>query len=404
MKVNFVISGVGRDRFSAGHLVIMEHAHELARRGHEVTVVPTMASYTPRWFDVQVALVPGTRMRPAGAIADSARAFSRYLRDRRRRADLVAGFTALTREVAGHATLPYRVAAMSDRLRRVIPEADVTLATGFSTVLPVWLSGTGALGYFMQHHEVLFAAETDDPQTNERLAELSYRLPLHRIANCTWLAREIMSQYGGDPPALCLNAIDHDRYYPDGSPPKGPLTVVSYSGRRAPWKDLHTAAQAIRLAREKVPDLRWIVYGSEGLISPDNDIAPYEAAGFMNADQLRSLYSRAHIALSASWYESFPLPPLEAMACGCAVVTTRLGTEDYARDGENSRVVEARDAGAMARAIVDLWCDPALRARLSTQAQEDAAAFTWSRSGDQFEQALTAILAAETSRQGSAGR
>lgn len=392
MRVNFVLSGMARDRFSAGQFVIMEHAHELARRGHDVTLIPTMPSYRPDWFDVKVRLLDAPSFEPARAPLRSARSLARYALRGRDRHDLTAAFTEASRQVASRSQMPYRVAAMTDRLRQVVPPADVTLATAASTALPVWLCGSGEKAYFMQHHEVLFAPESDDPETERSFADLTYRLPLNRIANCSWLAREIAQNYGGEQPALCLNAIDHRRYFRDGSPDAAPLTIVSYSGRQAPWKDLRTAAHAIRIVRESVPDLRWLVYGAGGLLPPDNEIAPYESVGFMGADQLRGLYSRAHVLLAASWYESFPLPPLEAMACGCAVVTTPLGTEDFARDRHNARIVPAREAAQMAAAILDLWKRPDERARLVAQGQQDATRFTWKASGDQMERVLTEII------------
>lgn len=404
MRVNFVLAGLARERFSAGHLIILEHAHELARRGHEVTLVPTIPSYRPDWYDVQIPLLDGPAFRPERGGLRAARSAGRWLRGgRRRRSDLADSFTEIVRPFASRSALPYEIASMTERLRDVVPPADVTLATGFATTLPVWLVGTGVKAYFMQHHEVVFAPESDAPEWTRAYAELSYRLPLNRIANCSWLRNEIVRVYGGQTPALCLNAIDLGRYFPDGAPPEGgPMTVVSYSGRRAPWKDLRTAAEAVRRARESVPDLRWLVYGDDALLAPDNHIAAYESVGFQDADGLRRLYSRAQVLLSASWYESFPLPPLEAMACGCAVLTTRLGTEDFARDGENARVVEAQDPSAMAQALVDLWRRPEERARLAEQGRLDAQAFTWKAAGDQLENVLLELTGGGERRAGAA--
>ena len=394
MKVNFVLSGMSRERFTAGQLIVLEHAHELARRGHDVTLIPTIRSYRPEWFDVQVRLIEGPRVDLLGAAARATRALlGFFLSGRRNRPALTSACTDLSRQVAGRAQLAYTVAAMTDRLRQVIPPADVTLATGFSTALPVWLCGSGVRAYFMQHHEVLFTAELPEPEMAEAYADLTYRLPLQHIANCSWLVDTIADQYGSTPAALVLNAIDHRRYYPDGQPDGSPLTVVSYSGRAAPWKDLHTAARAIRIARETVPDLRWLVYGGPGLLPPDNVVAPYEAVGFLAPDALRRLYSRAHLLLATSWYESFPLYPLEAMACGCAVVTTPLGTEDFAVDGYNARVVPPREPERMAAAIVELWRRPELRAQLAVQACDDAKRFNWAASGDQMERTLTDMVA-----------
>jgi len=46
-------------------------------------------------------------------------------------------------------------------------------------------------------------------------------------------------------------------------------------------------------------------------IKPKND---KEIAFYMN---------KSHIFISTSWWEGFGLPPLEAMACGCAVILTK---------------------------------------------------------------------------------
>jgi glycosyltransferase involved in cell wall biosynthesis len=56
---------------------------------------------------------------------------------------------------------------------------------------------------------------------------------------------------------------------------------------------------------------------------------------------------------------------LEAMACGLPVVATRVGGNvEVVPDGEAGLLVPAGDTGALADALLRLWTDPALAARM----------------------------------------
>lgn len=390
MRIIFVMTGFGRTRTTAGHEVLFGYANGLSDRGHDVTLITTSPSEIPEWYDLRAELVqpPAPSLLGAGL-----RTALRYGGFRLGSTDKRAVKEALSDISAGVApsaeALPYRRAAAIDRFRRAVRPADVTIASGAPTALPVYLFGTGVKVYFMQHYEAYFTTE-EDPEWQrlyELEAELSYKLPLHRIANSSWLAEHVRERHGGEV-QLCVNALDHERFYPDGSPPEEPLTVVSYSGRKARWKGFPEAAEAMRLVRERIGEVRWRVFGDEALLAPDNSIAPYEPIGVVDAPAIRRLCSEAHIALCPAWYESFAMYPIEAMACGCAVVSTEFGVEDYAQDGRNALIVPARDPQAMADAVVRLAGDVALRRRLVDQAHRDIQGFTWEQSIDRMEELL----------------
>ncbi len=395
MRINIVITGFRRTRTTAGHEILFGYANGLAARGHDVAIITTSPSERPDWFDLKVELLqpPATSLPRAGL-----RTAMRYGAFRLGRASERAVKEALSSVSAGvapsSAALPYRRAAALERFRRTVRPADVTIASGAPTALPVYLFGTGVGVYFMQHYEAYFTTE-EDPEWQrlyELEAELSYKLPLHRIANSTWLAEHVRERHGGEVD-LCVNAFNHERFYPEGSPPTAPLTVVSYSGRQARWKGFADAAEAMRHVRERLGEVRWRVFGDEALLPPDNPIAPYEPVGVIDPPAIRRLYSEAHIALCPAWYESFAMYPMEAMACGCSVVSTEYGVEDYARHEQNALVVPARDPQAMADAVVRLAEDPALRGRLIAQAQLDIKGFTWEHSVDRMEELLNRLLA-----------
>jgi glycosyltransferase involved in cell wall biosynthesis len=389
VKINIVMGGIGRDHGTAGHAIIFGYANGLLDRGHEVSILPTVPAYTPRWFPLRAPIV-----QPAAPSALSAalQMAVRYGGFRLGRSDKNAAKEALneiTSRFAPWSAFPYRLANGIERLSVSIPPADITMATASATALPTQLFGTGTKVYLMQHYETYFVTETDPrwQHVYEQQTELSYKLPLHRIANSSWLAEHVRERHGGEV-ELCVNAFEHHRFFPDGQRVQSPLVVASYSGRGAAWKGFADAAQAMRLIRERVGNVRWRVFGEDAELPPENPIAPYEPLGVVDSTGIRRLFSEAHIALCPAWYESFPMYPMEAMACGCAVVTTGNGVEDYARDGENALVVGARDPQAMADAVVRLHEEQALRDRLVSQAQSDIKDFTWDRSLDRMEELL----------------
>ncbi len=68
------------------------------------------------------------------------------------------------------------------------------------------------------------------------------------------------------------------------------------------------------------------------------------------------------------------------LAHGRAIVTTHPALPlPEVRDGENMRLVPPRDVGALAEAVLQVWRDPALRARLEAGARALAADFSWDR-------------------------
>jgi len=190
---------------------------------------------------------------------------------------------------------------------------------------------------------------------------------------------------------LCPNAINHRAFSGAPKPQAGhdEVKVISYGGRGVDWKGFREMAEAVRLSREALPGVRvrWLVYG-RALDPPDNPIASYEALGQLDPPALAKAYANADVLLSASWYESFPLFPLEAMACGLPVITTQAGTEDYAIAGETAEVVEAKNPQSIAQGLIRLIRDPEYAAKIAAAGWEMSHRFTWERSVKTMESIL----------------
>jgi glycosyltransferase involved in cell wall biosynthesis len=93
-------------------------------------------------------------------------------------------------------------------------------------------------------------------------------------------------------------------------------------------------------------------------------------------EQLMCLYSIAKMLVFPSLHEGFGWPPLEAMACGCPVITTRKGSLPEAC-GEACLYVEPRDVEGIGAAIRSLSEEPDTRADLIRRGLLQAQQFDW---------------------------
>lgn len=97
--------------------------------------------------------------------------------------------------------------------------------------------------------------------------------------------------------------------------------------------------------------------------------------------QLAGLLREADIFLSTSLWEGFGLPALEAMACGCAVITSRNGgCAEYAAEGVNCLTYEPNDHIKLADLIKRLVENQSLASKLSFEGIRTASRFTWEAS------------------------
>ncbi len=105
-------------------------------------------------------------------------------------------------------------------------------------------------------------------------------------------------------------------------------------------------------------------------------------AGWVDPRALPVLYQRAQALLLPSLFESFGLPIIEAMSCGCPVVTANLyGTKEI---GEGAAIlVDPRSVDAIAAGIVAALEDTSLRATVIAAGRERARRFSWNTCASQ---------------------
>jgi glycosyltransferase involved in cell wall biosynthesis len=104
--------------------------------------------------------------------------------------------------------------------------------------------------------------------------------------------------------------------------------AVIHVGRPLPYKNRLGAIQAFALLLQRLPGARMFLINGACTENERTFIegGPHSAAirfiPAVTADELRGIYGAADALIFPSFYEGFGWPPLEAMACGCPVVSS----------------------------------------------------------------------------------
>jgi glycosyltransferase involved in cell wall biosynthesis len=163
------------------------------------------------------------------------------------------------------------------------------------------------------------------------------------------------------------------------------VTVPSTADRRPPTADSflyvgndkpHKNVDKLIEAFTRIPNARLILAGA-----PFDRFRGHEridVRGFVSEDELSALYRNAIALVMPSLEEGFGLPAAEAMAHGTAVITSNAPALVEVT-GDAALHADARDAGALAAAMMRLARDGDLRAMLGAKGIERARHFTWTR-------------------------
>ncbi len=339
-----------------GVKVVYEYADRLLARGHEVEIV-----HPQRWL----------RSNPRQLLRRS------YWRSRLQ-AQRFSGRPSwfdLSPEVS--------VRAIPRLDAKYLPAADAIFATGWQTALPVSRAGDGSGRKFqlIQHFETWTGAR--------RSVEQSWRLPLHKVVISRWLLEEAIRLGVGDDVTYIPNGMDLEAFSVDTAPGDRDPTRVAMLAHTAKWKGTRDGIAALRIAKQQVPGLRVALFSTT--YSPRDLPEWIEFRGRLDRLQLRDLYNESAIFLHPSLEEGWPLPPAEAMACGCALAASdNPGVLEYATAEQTAVITPRQHPAELARAIVRLVEDQPLRLRIADAGVEAIKAFTWDRATDQLEQLVAA--------------
>ena len=354
MKITFLMPGY-RSKPVGGYAVAYEYANQLVARGHEVTIVHArrfMRGNTHPLTKVHIWLTEKARQ-PRTLIQRPEVHW--YPIDSRVKMLYVPELTA-----------------------SYLPDGDAIFGYGKVMAGEDYPPEKGMEFLLLQHYAVF----------PEALLDALWRAPVRKIVISRWLYEQGLELgVPADEMIHLPNGINHSKYrilLPiENRPPK-----VAMLYHQIPWKGSENGIKALELARRQFPTIQAVLFGAfprpESL--PDWIDYKYDPP---QEDLVGSIYNGSSICLCPSWTEGFGLPPAEAMACGCAVVSTdNGGVRDFAEHEVTALLSPPKDPEALAANVIRLLEDDELRIRLAKAGYERIQEFTWERSTDLLEQFL----------------
>lgn len=239
--------------------------------------------------------------------------------------------------------------------------------------------------------------EPDDPieylylPTSHRLWMRSYEIADRVAAVSEYSAHDLANRgFNGNKIEIIPNGVDTDTYHPGESDIEFEDwdSVILYVGPLMERKGLKYLIHAMRDVLKEFPDTGLVLVGSGDRIRLDllaEDLGVRENirfTGFVSDNDLPEYYRAADIFVLPSLLEGFGMVLLEAMASGCAIVSTTTSAIPEVVD-DAGVLVPPRDAQSLAYELKSLISNPKRRQVI----QDDCLAraqgrFTWSASAE----------------------
>lgn len=215
----------------------------------------------------------------------------------------------------------------------------------------------------------------------------------HILCNSLSTAQEVQQFFNINPDRLSVIplAFDHDRFNFLDLPTSN---YFLYIGRHDRHKNLARLIQAFQ-PLSKDYEL-WIGGGYDRRYTPALEMMVRELEltdrvkflGYVDQNNLCPLLNQAMGLVFPSLWEGFGLPVLEAMACGCPVITSNLSALPETA-GNAGLLVDPYDVSQIREAMIALTRSESLRLHLRALGLKRCQSFNWAKTGAETSKILS---------------
>lgn len=398
MRITFVLPGIF---IGGGVRVVFEYSNRLQKRGHAINIIyPIIPLYLKPKIQVKTL---GSQL--IGAVNN--------LKNRKKsiwsfNADLIDVVTINQKYIK--------------YVEHSIPDADIVIATSWETAYFVnnLNMNKGEKYYFVQSYEIwdiwqneicwkkieqiekdykkwTFEMSSIVPndkylRESKKLVDNTYMMSnLKKITIASWLRDLLEIKFNQKVYGTITNGVNFEEFhYEDVSSKwkekKEKITILGSLRGGSLLKGDFDLIESLKKVKDRHPETKIVLYGSK------KNIELPEWIQFVDTpfgDKLRQLYCSAQIFVSASRLEGCQLPPMEAMACGCAVVATNVGgVPDYSINEKTIISVPPKNPEKLANAVIRLLENESERKKIAENGFNYIKQFTWEKATDNFEKCI----------------
>ncbi|MHC4551326.1 MAG: glycosyltransferase family 4 protein [Planctomycetota bacterium] len=340
MKISFILPGRGR---SGGIRVTVEMANILLNRGHDIRILTWNGS-----DGLMARLMKTAKSKITDVLYESTDWMNEYKGQDER----------------------------FDRLQDVSFEnGEVAIAVG-STHIPELLAIDEPI------YKLHYCHGLPGDTSSQLYANLKY--PIDCIAVSDSIAPTLEAESGRKVIDIVPNGIKADEYFLEERFPRDGVGLI-FAGQyeKAPKETL----EILSFLKEARPERPFYVFGKERRPEP---LSSQQYWRFPTVTKARGLYNRCKVWMVTSRNEGFSLPVLEAMVCGCVVVSSKHDNATGLISHEkNGFLVDFADKEAYLHYIDMIFNDPALAEQIVEESQKTVAQYRWDRAADKLEEVLT---------------
>lgn len=236
-------------------------------------------------------------------------------------------------------------------------------------------------------------------QAMKWLLRVTDRLADAVVVNCKWMRQYLLEREGvaDSKVRLCYNAVDTERYRRrvQESPFPGHLVVGTVCALR-PEKRLDTLLRAFAHLQDLGPKLVIVGSGPEEakLRALGTELGIERDCNFISAtSHVVEWLSRIDIFVLPSRSEALSNSLMEAMACGCCPVASRVGgNPELVEHGRNGLLFEVDDVAKLAGDLRMLLTDGAQRQRFVELSSAKMQQFTHAKAVETIESIYNSVL------------
>jgi glycogen synthase len=190
---------------------------------------------------------------------------------------------------------------------------------------------------------------------------------------------------------VITNGVDLRTFHPEGRTDEGGMVRLLFAGRLVPQKGLDVLLRALGRVAQQLPPWKLTVLGDGPHAASYKDLcrslgldSRTEWKGWIPFFRLPHEYRSHDILVLPSRFEGMASVVLQAMACGCPVISSRVfGAEEMVRDGENGYLFEVENDAQLGERITRA-CSSQELASMRTHAIRRASNYSWERVSDEY--------------------